>query len=430
MHREFLPILCAFLLAAPAAQASVAFDSILAHEALWTLDPDGFEKATPGMPFRWTSVQRDSARAAAPQGMTLFGRPVVEVIARFDAGKLGVMTANFYARGDAGDLSEPQFRTLLADTMDAISRATGLKATARGRDASSAVKADGFVWQTAKSQYLLEYSFTREVKSRGIPFRAEFVRLEVRPVEKRSTLLTSATPTRPRFNPADHIKREANGDVWLHDVPMVDQGQKGYCVVATTERVVRYYGGEVDSNELAQMGNSDAEGGTSLTAMTAALKKVAARLRIKVREHEKLEIKAILAMVRDYNRAAKAAGEPQIPDPGNFIDVGAIYGAMKGEVLKEARTRNKADMNRFARDVQRYVDAGVPVLWSVHLGLVPEPHVPQSGGGHMRLIIGYNLKTQEILYSDSWGAGHELKRMKIDDAWTITTQVLTIEPLT
>ena len=48
----------------------------------------------------------------------------------------------------------------------------------------------------------------------------------------------------------------------------------------------------------------------------------------------------------------------------------------------------------------------------------------------MRLIVGYNAKTEEILYSDSWGAGHELKRMKADDAWTITTGLMTVEPLT
>jgi hypothetical protein len=47
----------------------------------------------------------------------------------------------------------------------------------------------------------------------------------------------------------------------------------------------------------------------------------------------------------------------------------------------------------------------------------------------MRLIIGYNLKTREILYSDSWGAGHELKRMALDDAWAITTGLATVEPL-
>jgi hypothetical protein len=47
----------------------------------------------------------------------------------------------------------------------------------------------------------------------------------------------------------------------------------------------------------------------------------------------------------------------------------------------------------------------------------------------MRLIIGYNTKTQEVLYTDSWGAGHELKRMAAADAWTITTGLTSVEPL-
>ena len=47
----------------------------------------------------------------------------------------------------------------------------------------------------------------------------------------------------------------------------------------------------------------------------------------------------------------------------------------------------------------------------------------------MRLIIGYNAKTNDIFYSDSWGAGHERKRMSAADAWTITTGLAKIEPL-
>jgi hypothetical protein len=46
----------------------------------------------------------------------------------------------------------------------------------------------------------------------------------------------------------------------------------------------------------------------------------------------------------------------------------------------------------------------------------------------MRLIIGYNPNKKEILYSDSWGYGHELKRMPLDDAYTITTGLYTVDP--
>jgi hypothetical protein len=101
---------------------------------------------------------------------------------------------------------------------------------------------------------------------------------------------------------------------------------------------------------------------------------------------------------------------------------------MNVEVLREVRTKNKSDLTRFQRAVQSHIDEGTPLLWTVMLGKVPEPHIPQNAGGHMRLIIGYNAKTAEILFSDSWGAGHELKRMSAADAWTITTGATSVEP--
>jgi hypothetical protein len=47
----------------------------------------------------------------------------------------------------------------------------------------------------------------------------------------------------------------------------------------------------------------------------------------------------------------------------------------------------------------------------------------------MRLIIGYNAKTSELLYSDSWGAEHALKRMPMDEACAMTTGMYYIEPM-
>ena len=47
---------------------------------------------------------------------------------------------------------------------------------------------------------------------------------------------------------------------------------------------------------------------------------------------------------------------------------------------------------------------------------------------HMRIITGYNTKTGEIIYSDSWGAEHEKKVMKPEDAWGITVNLIALEP--
>jgi hypothetical protein len=134
-------------------------------------------------------------------------------------------------------------------------------------------------------------------------------------------------------------------------------------------------------------------------------------------------------MIKDYNRAAKRAKAPEIPDPGNYIDLGRILSAMNYEVLKDARSKSKSEMGRFQRSVQAHIDAGIPLLWSVRLGLYEEKGIPQDAGGHMRLIIGYNPTKQEILFSDSWGARHELKRMPLLDAWTITMGLTTVEPM-
>ena len=102
---------------------------------------------------------------------------------------------------------------------------------------------------------------------------------------------------------------------------------------------------------------------------------------------------------------------------------------MDTDVLREVRNKNKSSLHRFQREVQAHIDQGVPLLWTVMLGKVPEPGIPQNAGGHMRLIIGYNNTKNEILFSDSWGAGHELKRMPAEDAWTMTTGTMSIEPL-
>ncbi|MDB6148603.1 MAG: hypothetical protein JWQ44_51 [Chthoniobacter sp.] len=395
------------------------------------MPPAEFETATKGLRFRWTSAARDSARASGPE-LTVFGLPVVEAVARFDKEKLKELTVAIYARGDAGDLSKPQYTTLIQTAVESLNRATGVKFTPRGKDATNAVKADGVFWQTPQGHYLLEYGATKEVKSRDIQFRAEFVRLELTPPPKTMGLLAAALSSagKTKFAGDTHVVRDAaTGDVAIKDVPMVDQGQKGYCVVASAERVMRYYGAQVDANELAQIANSDAQSGTSSDGMFSALKKISARLKVRVRQLEDLDVRSVLELVKDYNRAAKKAGVREVADPGRMIDVGLIYSQMQLDVLKEARTKSRSDLARFQREVQQHVDEGVPLLWSVQLGMVKERGIPQNAGGHMRLIIGYNSKTSEVLFSDSWGAGHEQKRMAMDDAWTITTGLSSIEPL-
>ncbi len=408
---------------------SASLDTLVLRTDLWSLKQDEFLGVVDGRPYVWTSSAHDSARAANSE-ITLFNLPILESIARFEGGKLALIGAEIYARGDAGDIDKDKFEQLLHGAIDALNASTKVKFVARGKEAGDAVHAEGLVWQTPGAQYLLEYSFTKEVKSRKIPFRAEFVRLTVTPPQKAVSLLASASSTaQSKFSGLTHVKRDANsGDVYIADVPMVDQGQKGYCAVACTERVMRYYGVPVDENELAQIANTQTTGGTSADAMFDALKKLSARLRVRVHPIEQQDIRQLTGLISEYNRSAKKAGETPLPSNSRVFDVVGMYEAMKPEVLMDAKTRNKSELTRFEHAVQAHIDQGIPLVWSVVL-LFPEKGVPQTGGGHMRLIIGYNDKTQEILYSDSWGAGHELKRMPLARAVTISTGLTSIEPI-
>src|SRR5206468_3526056 len=98
------------------------------------------------------------------------------------------------------------------------------------------------------------------------------------------------------------------------------------------------------------------------------------------------------------------------------------------DLLKQTRLKRDSNMVQFKADITKYVNSGVPLVWAVMLGKIKEPALPQQMGGHMRLIIGLNVRTSEIIYSDTWGAGHEQKRMSLADAWTMTLGLYTIEP--
>ena len=232
----------------------------------------------------------------------------------------------------------------------------------------------------------------------------------------------------------DNVTKSPNGDVFIDNVPMVDQGQKGYCAAAVSERVLRYYGNRIDEHEIAQQAGTSAEGGTSVAAMKEAVSAIG--------EKNGLGFQNIVDMtasfgdieeeIERYNKAAKSLKRPTLAlatfMQGNRVNVGDIREAMEPKVLYKMRLKDSR-FKKFSQGVRQQVNAGVPVFWGVTLGIFPERGVnPQSSGGHMRLIIGYNDKKKEILYTDTWGEGHELKRMPEDWAFAITHDAFFLKP--
>ena len=407
--------------------APAPLDAIFTHASPWEITTAEFVQQNPKAGFRWLSAAHDAVQSNY-KGLSLFGLPLNQAMLQFAQGKVSAISVLFYNRGDAGEMPEDQFDALKARCEKAVSDFTKAVPTARGPDPRNAVKAAGLVWKTDLSQFLLESSVT---KAGGNQFRAEFVRLTVTPPEKQQSLLeaSQASSHAPeKFNGPAHVQKDPGGDVWIRDIPMVDQGKKGYCVVATAERVMRYYGIRVDEHELAQIADTSSVKGTSNEAMFDALKRLCNRLRVKTRSVLEFTNARLQTLIAEYNRAALKGKRAEGINP-SFKNLTELYQQMNGDLLREVLTKNPAEMDRIFRVFQHHIDSGIPVLWSVMIGINPQPKDPKGYGGHMRLIIGYNAQTREIIYSDSWGIGHEKKRIPLADAWTMTISANTIEPL-
>jgi hypothetical protein len=413
-------------IAASAAHAG-DLDAVLQDAAFWTSDARTLAGKYPELKFAWNTTDHSSARLVEQN--RLFDTPLAEVTFEMRDEKPTGMNVVFYNRGDSGEMSREMFGGLVSNTQRRITEWMGARGTVLNDQLkTTGVRRDGLLWMNANFQARLTWAYSTKDPAGHLGFRAEYVKMTVAPAgAKTGQPLAGGTVSAGALK--SKIKRETNGDVALNGVPMVDQGEKGYCAVASAERVMRFYGMNVDQHELAQLAASSAEGGTDPRAMLESLRRVGIKLGCKVKVIEDFSVQEFVRLIERYNTAAKKKKLPPITY-GQELNLAEIYMRMDTEVLRDIRTKSPGELKSFMADIAKNIDAATPVLWGVQLGKVDEkPVLPkQIAGGHMRLIIGYNPKTSEILYTDSWGPGHELKRMNLEDAWTITCSLYAIEP--
>ncbi len=444
------------------AAAVEPLETVLSDTNAWTeaLQPSAARLAPLG--FRPVGQGIDGGLRARNGAFTAFGRRPVETLARYDRERLQAVDVFFFTRGDSGDLARPQFAAAVAElrkSVEAWAGRPGLPQRTENRGTTARI--ERMVWVRAPHRVDLEWSYTEERREEGatLPFRPEYIRLRwsrYDPSQQAQMAGGQAMSARTAAAPGTvltamalrgRIERRPAGDVVIRDVPMVDQGDKGYCVAATTERLLRYFGRELGQHELAQLANSEAEGGTDTSVMVEALRKMSKPLRIRVEElmpdtktyiqdndlRIRLEIsKSQLKTIREYNRVARKAREPEMSDK-EIIQIRSQVGyleRMKPPFFREARLGMSLEKDKFQKDIQRHVESGVPLAWTLMVGVIPEKDVEgiQGYGGHMRIIHGFNPKTKEVIYTDSWGAGHEEKRMSLDDAWVASTGLYAILP--
>ena len=421
--------------------AALDLGALFSEKEAWTGKAEFFAVDHAKDGFAFASEDRTIVNCLKHDTCTWYGLKVWEAKVYFDKGgeeeRISRIELSLYNRGDAGlaTMDVPALKeeiATIAKKLDSLAKkANPEKTTLRNggvqyrRRFDAADPAGELVWGLSAAD---------ADKNRTV----EYLRLTLTPKgavkPKRGTVSKKPSGAAGKAKIRDNVTKSPNGDVFIDNVPMVDQGQKGYCSAAVSERVLRYYGNQIDEHEIAQQAETQAQGGTSVEKMKEAVTAIG--------EKNGLGFQSIVSMsaglgdledeVARYNKAAKAEKKPELSlaqfTRGNMIYVSEMREAMEPKVIYRMRQKD-ARFKKFSAGIRQQVNAGVPVFWGVTLGIFPERGVnPQSVGGHMRLIIGYNDKKKEVLYTDTWGEGHELKRMPEDWAFAITHDAFFLKP--
>lgn len=426
----------------------VSIDELFSAEKLWTKTASEIEAACKDKGFKWNSEQmkdRGIIRRENSGFQTLkikaFGSLTVEeVVFVFKGGKLVEIALLPWTKGDSqnSQISETAFGEIVDAWTAELDKSIAPEHQDRGPDKASAARAERRMWIGNETLAQLEYSGGKERfrnpytgrEETGKNFQGEFIRLRLLPKPDSMIGLEASTGggvTVRRKDLSNSVVREKTGDVLIPSVPMVDQGDKGYCAVATAARILNYYGVPADQHEMAQISGSHAGSGTNPEEMVEAMKKISGKYSTRFTTVLDIDYSSrkYESFMRKYNSAARKMDKKEL-DTDRFI---YFLGGLDPDVLREVSGKGSA-YDRFFRVVKSNIDEGVPVMWALQLGLFPEngEKALQFGGGHMRLIIGYNEAKQEIIFSDSWGDGHEKKRMASADACAATLGLYLLKP--
>ncbi|MEN8871135.1 MAG: C39 family peptidase, partial [Akkermansiaceae bacterium] len=193
------------------------------------------------------------------------------------------------------------------------------------------------------------------------------------------------------------VTRDQNGDIYIQNIPMVDQGPKGYCAPATFERAMRHAGVPSDMYLLATLA-TEGGGGTNTrklyeevsfttrskggrTARQIALKSLAPN-KIKRYIDKGVPILWQMCSLSGYNQVANARTRARrsVKDWANYASKIAEAAEKNSEVLQD-----KANF-------------------------------------HLCMIIGYNEATNEIAVSDSWGKNYTIRWIHVDEAEAVSNK--------
>jgi hypothetical protein len=369
---------------------------------IWEEDADEVAKRL-GLPEESRTSSEASFRLYPAEDMRVLGRRPYSIALTAAQGRVTGLSIIFANKGDSveqpgpatpGSRAAGPSNKILRDYVKAIADDERALDELLGKAAGEAAPE-----RTGQGSKLVEPARRRDWRGHAIllvSVRDEYVAVRIVPPgemdEGGAVERVPAAELREKL--LARVERRPNGDVILRDLPMVDQGPKGFCVPATMERMLRYLGIPADMYLLAMAANTRPGGGTTINDLLWAVGDT-------VRRHGR--------------RIQTLSGRPEVNQISRWIESGlpvlwAINTSRSVDQLINEHTRQRAGVTdwkawndglksarRDARKLQR-----------------------EATEGHVCLIVGFNRETGEIALSDSWGPGYEERWTTFEEASAIS----------
>lgn len=186
-----------------------------------------------------------------------------------------------------------------------------------------------------------------------------------------------------------NVLHRENGDVVIGNIPMIDQGPKGFCVPATYARVLIYAGVPADLYLLACLGKTGLGGGTYISSMENSIRSLAA----------------------GYGRSITSVSPSlELPKLESYFERGIpltwalfVDQEIDRDLTRRGKERTAADPADWAKTLEQKRKAARNIRKN-----------PQNG--HVCLLIGCNRKTGELATSDSWGPEFAERWITVEEA--------------
>ena len=225
----------------------------------------------------------------------------------------------------------------------------------------------------------------------------QLISLTVIPKDSATRKLVGQTTGR-RGTIQDNVKTLPNGDVIIENIPMSNQGSRGYCAIGTLAMITQYYGLTLNIDQLAAKAGYK-EGDTDNAIVIPIYQAAAKETKLRMKQKDKFDF-------RDAMREV-ARGKPLL--------VWRWFDRDRDEFHFEFAKKLASDPSALLPDPKK--DKEEPKKWA-----------NSTTGGHASLVTGFNKERAEVLFTESWGEETRNRRMRAEEMTAAVYVLFEFEP--